>query len=176
MGSTWADSEEIRGDRMKTSILKKIFIALLAAVIAASCAYGGEEFLADPAVEPSEFRGLAGQQPLSSIPEMVEQYRDDVGRSITCSRKNDDMSFGDAALSSIEYVFVDDKLSMISLVAKGKKNEDALFGEAVAMFGQATVQTGGDHLWRFTNVAVMFSREPDEQSVLFYKYIGFLNK
>jgi hypothetical protein len=107
---------------------------------------------------------------------MVEIYRDDDGSSTICSRKNDDLSFGDAALSSIEYIFLDDKLSMISLVAKGKKNEDALLGEAVATFGQATTQTGADFLWRFTDVAVMFSREPGEQSVLFYKYMGFLSK
>jgi hypothetical protein len=157
-------------------VLKKLFIALLGVVIMSSYACGGEEFLADPAAEPSEFRALEWQQPLSSIPDMVELYRDEDGSSITCSRENDDLTFGDAALSSIEYVFVDDKLSMISLVAKGKKNEDALFGEAAAMFGQATVRTGDDYLWRFTDVAVMFSREPDEQSVLFYKYIGFLNK
>jgi hypothetical protein len=156
--------------------LKKIFIALLCVVLMPPCAYGGEEFLADPAAEPSEFRELEWQRPLSSIPDMVELYREDDGSSITCSRKNDDLSFGDAALSSIEYIFIDDKLSMISLVANGKKNEDALLGEAAAMFGQATVQTGEDYLWRFTNVAVMFSREPDEQSVLFYKYIGFMNK
>jgi hypothetical protein len=156
--------------------LKKIFIALFFAVLAVSCAYGGEEFLADPVAEPSEFRGLEWQRPLSSIPNMEEMYRDDDGSSITCSRKNDDLSFGDAPLSSIEYIFIDGKLSMISLVAKGKKNEDALLGEAVAVFGQATLQTGEDYMWRFTNVAVMFSREPGEQSVLFYKYIGFLNK
>ena len=155
--------------------LKKIFIAVLCVVLAAACADSGEEFLADPAAEPSEFRGLAWQQSLSSISDMVELYRDGDG-AITCSRKDDDLSFGDAALSSIEYIFVDDKLSTISLVAKGKKNEDALLGEAIAMFGRATVQSGEDHLWRFTDVAVMFSREPDEQSVLFYKYIGFLNK
>jgi hypothetical protein len=138
--------------------------------------YGGEEFLADPAAEPAEFRGLEWQRPISSIPDMVELYRDDDGSQITCSRKNDELSFGDASLSSIEYIFVRDKLSMISLVAKGQKDEDALLGEAVALFGQATVQTGGDYLWRFTNVAVMFSREPDDQSVLFYKYIGFMNR
>jgi hypothetical protein len=149
---------------------------LLGVVLAVSCAYGGEEFLADPAAEPSEFRELEWQRPLSSIPDMVELYREDDGSQITCSRKNDDLSFGDAALSSIEYIFVQDKLSMISLVAKGKKNEDALLGEAVALFGQATVHTGDDYIWRFTDVAVMFSREQDDQSVLFYKYIGFLNK
>jgi hypothetical protein len=156
--------------------VKKILIALLCVVLMPPLARGGEEFLADPAVEPSGFRGLEWQRSLSSIPDMTELYRDDDGSSITCSRKNDDLSFGDAALSSIEYIFVDDKLSMISLVAKGKKNEDALLGGAVAMFGRATVQTGEDYMWRFTNVAVMFSREPDEQSVLFYKYIGFMNK
>ena len=156
--------------------MKKIFFALLCAILAASRACGGEEFLADPAAEPTEFRGLQWQRTLSSIPDMVELYRDEDGSSITCSRKNDDLAFGDAALSLIEYIFIDGKLSMISLVAKGKKNEDALLGEASAMFGRATVQTGDDYLWRFTNVAVMFSREPDEQSVLFYKYIGFLNK
>ncbi|MDR1579326.1 MAG: hypothetical protein LBS35_03135 [Synergistaceae bacterium] len=154
----------------------KIFIALLCVALAASCARAGEEFLADPAMEPSKFRGLEWRRSLSSVPDMVELYRDDDGRSITCSRKNDDLSFGDAALSSIEYIFIDGKLSRISLVAKGKKNEDALLGEAAAMFGRATVQSGEDYLWRFTNVSVMFSREPNEQSVLFYKYIGFLNK
>jgi hypothetical protein len=151
-------------------------MALLCVVLAVSCACGGEEFLADPAAEPVEFRELEWQRPLSSILDMVELYRDDNGDQITCSRKNDDLSFGNAALSSIEYVFVRNKLSMISLVAKGKKNEDALLDEAVATFGRATTQTGDDHLWRFSNVAVMFSREPNEQSVLFYKYIGFLNK
>jgi hypothetical protein len=161
---------------MDADILKKIFIALFCVVLMQSRAYGGEEFLADPAAEPSEFRGLEWQRHLSSIPDMEELYREDDGSSITCSRKDDDLSFGDAPLSSIEYIFNDGKLSMISLVAKGKKNEDALLGEAVAMFGRATVQTGEDRLWRFTNVAVMFSREPDEQSVLFYKYIGFLNR
>jgi hypothetical protein len=160
---------------MEADILKKIFFALFCVILMSPCAHGGEEFLADPVAEPSEFRGLEWQQPLSSIPNMEELYREDDG-TITCSRKNDDLSLGDAALSSIEYIFIDGKLSMISLVAKGKKNEDALLGEAVAMFGRATVQTGEDYLWRFTNVAVMFSREPDEQSVLFYKYIGFLNK
>ena len=156
--------------------MKKIFIALLCVILAVSRVYGGEEFLADPAAEPTEFRKLKWQRRLSSIPDMVELYREDDGSAITCSRKNDDLSLGDAVLSSIEYIFVHDKLSMISLVAKGKKNEDALLDEAVAMFGRATTQIGEDFLWRFTNVAVMFSREPDEQSVLFYKYVGFLNK
>jgi hypothetical protein len=145
-------------------------------IFAVSCAYSGEEFLADPAAEPSEFRGLVWQRPLVSIPDMVELYREDDGSQITCSRKDDDLSFGDADLSSIEYIFVNGKLSMISLVAKGKKNEDALLAEAAAMFGQATTQAEDYYFWRFTDVSVMFSREPDEQSVLFYKYIGFLKK
>jgi hypothetical protein len=149
---------------------------LLCVVIAASCACGGEEFRADSAAEPAGFRELEWQRPLSSISDMVELYRDDDGSETICSRKNDDLSFGDAALSSIEYIFVRDKLSMISLVAKGKKNCDALLGEATAMFGRATVQSGDDRLWRFSNMAVTFSRESAEQSVLFYKYIGFLNK
>ena len=44
------------------------------------------------------------------------------------------------------------------------------------LFGGETVHTGDDYMWRFTNVMVMYSKEPDAQSVLFYKYIGFLNK
>jgi hypothetical protein len=65
---------------------------------------------------------------------------------------------------------------MVSVVAKGEKNEKALLEEARSIFGRETLHTGDDYMWRFTNVAVMYSKEPDEQSVLFYKYIGFLNR
>jgi hypothetical protein len=96
---------------------------------------------------------------------------------VYCSRKGDEMKMGDAELASVEYIFVGGKLSKVAVTAKGKKNEDALLAEAKNMFGQETVHSGDDYMWRFTDVAVMFSKEPSlEQSVLFFHYIGFLRK
>jgi hypothetical protein len=149
-----------------------VFFAAIALAFAAG--YCGEEYLADPDAEPSGFRGVAWQQSLDSAPDMVEIYREPDGSEITCRRKGEPLTFGEAKLSSVEYVFIDRKLSMVSVVVNGRREEDALLREALELFGRETLQRGGDYIWRFNDVAVMFSREPDEQSVLFYKYIGFL--
>jgi hypothetical protein len=158
--------------------LKKIFAVVILISLLASAAFAGEEYMADTDYEPYDFRGIKWQENLGSLKDMEELYKDDEAgwSQITCARKGEDLTFGRAALDSIEYIFVDRKLSMISVVAKGRKNQDDLLAEAKSAFGRETVNAGDDYIWRFTNVAVMYSREPDDQSVLFYKYIGFMNK
>jgi hypothetical protein len=158
--------------------MKRMIIAVLAAAFAlAACpaaSRAGEEYMADPAAEPADFRGVRWQAPLSDLGDMEEQYREEDGSQITCRRKDEDLTFGGAKLDSIEYIFVNGRLSMVAVVAKERANEDALLREAMDLFGQETTRAGEDYLWRFTDVSVMFSREQDEQSVLFYQYIGFM--
>ena len=152
--------------------MRKIVLALAIYLLAVLTAWAGEEYLADPEAEPSGFRELKWGQSIASIPGMVELYRDDEAKEVSCSRKDDDLTFGGAKLAMIEYIFYDDGLARVAVVAKGQENEDALLREARRLFGRETVQNGDDSLWRFTNVAVMFSREPSmEQSVLFYQRI-----
>ncbi|MDR3280844.1 MAG: hypothetical protein LBT23_10060 [Synergistaceae bacterium] len=157
--------------------MKKIICFLLLSLLPqVSFAYAGEEYMADPGAEPADFRGIKWQQALIGLPDMVEQYREEDGSRITCRRKNEDLTFGSAELDNIEYIFVDGKLSMVAVVAKGDKNKAALLDSAHEMFGRETLLNGDDYMWRFTDVAIMFSPEPDDQSVLFYQYIGFLKR
>jgi hypothetical protein len=157
-------------------MLKKIFLAVAIYLCLVSISSAGEEYMADTSFEPADFRGVKWQESLDRVIGMEELYRADDGTQITCSRAGEDLTFGGAELASVEYIFVDRKLSMVSVVAKGEKNEHALLEEARSIFGRETLNAGDDYIWRFTNVAIMYSKEPDEQSVLFYKYIGFLNK
>jgi len=156
-------------------MLKKIIRALaLFLLLTPSGVFAGEEYMADPAIEPADFRGIKWQQKLDGLTGMTEQYREEDGSQITCRRDGEDLTFGGAQLEYIEYIFVDGKLSMVSVAAKGAADEAALLAEARELFGTETVHKGDDYMWRFTDVAVMFSKEPDGQSVLFYQYIGFL--
>ena len=156
--------------------MRKIIPIVMLFLLFAAMAPAGEEYLADTDFEPLEFRGVRWQERLDAISGMEELYREEDGSEITCSRKGEDLRFGRAELASIEYIFVDGKLSRISVIAKGEKNQKALLDEAKSMFGKETLNVGEDYMWRFTDVMVMYSVEPDEQSVLFYRYIGFLNK
>ncbi|MDR3076904.1 MAG: hypothetical protein LBU26_06350 [Synergistaceae bacterium] len=157
-------------------MLKKIIPAFLLFILFASSALAGEEYMADTDYEPLEFRGIKWQESLDNVRGMEELNREEDGIEITCSRKGEDLRFGRAELSSVEYVFINRKLSMVSVVVSGDKNQNALLSEAKSMFGQETIHAGDDYMWRFTNVMVMYSKEQNDQSVLFYKYIGFLNK
>jgi hypothetical protein len=158
--------------------MKKLVSLLLISVsilfYGAVSVHAGEEYMADIAMEPADFRGIKWQQPLNTLTGMEELYRDDESRQIACVRIGEDMTFGGARLSSVEYVFVDGKLSTVSVVVKGVKEAKSLLEEAKALYGKESVKNGGDYYWRFTDVAVMFSEEPDDQSVLFYQYIGFV--
>jgi hypothetical protein len=158
--------------------MKKFAVSLLISVFAwalsAAGGRAGEEYMADTAMEPADFRGIKWQQRLDSLTDMEELYRDDESREIACSRKGENMTFGGAKLSSVEYIFFDGRLSNVSVVVKGENEAKALLEEAKALYGKETVKNGGDYYWRFTDVAVMFSKEPEDQSVLFYQYIGFM--
>jgi hypothetical protein len=63
---------------------------------------------------------------------------------------------------------------MVVIEARGKANMDALLREAAGMFGHETVRSGEDYLWRFDDVAVVYSVELEDQASLLYQYIGFL--
>lgn len=138
--------------------------------------FTGEEYLADTAFEPTEFRGIKWQESLDNLSDMEELYNEDGGLEIACARKGEKMSFGGAELASVEYVFVERRLSTVSVIVKGAKNKKALLAEAKSLFGHETLRSDPDYMWRFTNLMVMYSEEPDDKGVLFYKYIGFLNK
>jgi hypothetical protein len=142
----------------------------------ASRALAGEEYMADVGLEPMEFRGVKWQQSLDSVKGMEELFSEDDGAEIICKRSGEEMSFGGTELESVEYIFIDRKLSMVSVVTQGAKNQDALLAEAKSLFGEETLHSGDDYIWRFTNVSVMYSKEPEERAVIFYKYIGFMNK
>lgn len=158
--------------------MKKVVLCLLISVFAwmfaAADGRAGEEYMADTAMEPADFRGIKWQQPLDSLTDMEELYRDDESREIACARKGEDMTFGGARLSSVEYIFVNGKLSNVAVVVKGDKEAKSLLEEAHALYGRETLKNGDDYYWRFTDVSVMFSKEPGDQSVLFYQYIGFM--
>ena len=154
--------------------MKKIIPVAVLFLMFAAMAPAGEEYLADTDFEPLDFRGIKWQESLVGISGMEELYREDDGSQITCSRKGDELRLGSAELASIEYIFVGGKLSMVSVIVEGEENQKALRDEAKSMFGKETVKSGDDYMWRFTDVMVMYSEEFDEQSVLFYRYIGFL--
>jgi hypothetical protein len=156
--------------KLVSFILMPIFVW----AFSASVGHAGEEYMADTAMEPADFRGIKWQQPLDSLTDMEELYRDDEAGEIACSRKGDDMTFGGARLSSVEYVFFDGRLSNVAVVVKGEHEAKSLLEEARALYGRETLKNGDDYFWKFTDVSVMFSKEPDDQSVLFYQYIGFM--
>ena len=156
---------------MKKNILFAVLFLLFAAIASA-----GEEYLADTDFEPPDFRGVKWQERLEAISGMEELYREDDGSQITCSRKGDDLWLGSVELASIEYIFLEGKLSAVAVVTKGKENQKALLDEAKSMYGKETLEMGDTYMWRFTNVMVMYSEEPDDQSVLYYRYIGFMNQ
>jgi hypothetical protein len=131
-----------------------------------------EEYLADPALEPSDFMGIGWGQDVSTVADLVETYRSEEGDMAVYVRSADVKIFGGVTLDSIEYTFIQDKLRRGALTAKGKEAEDALLHEAASVYGRETARVGEDYIWRFTDVNVMFSREPHlDQSVLFYIYL-----
>ncbi|MDR1508210.1 MAG: hypothetical protein LBS53_01065 [Synergistaceae bacterium] len=155
-------------------LVSSLVISVFILAFPATAGQAGEEYMADTAMEPADFRGIKWQQPLSSLTDMEELYRDDEAGEIACSRQGEDMTFGGASLSSVEYIFFDGRLSNVSVVVKGAKEAKSLLEEARALYGRETLKNGDDYYWRFTDVAVMFSKEPGDQSVLFYQYIGFM--
>ncbi|MDR2779615.1 MAG: hypothetical protein LBB28_00655 [Synergistaceae bacterium] len=159
---------------MKKFVFSLLMISALLWTFPIASGHAGEEYMADTALEPADFRGIKWQQRLDSLTGMEELYRDDESHQIACYRKGEDMTFGGARLSSIEYIFVDGKLSNVSVVVKGENEAKSLLEEASALYGKETVKNADDYYWRFTDVAVMFSKEPGDQSVLFYQYIGFM--
>jgi hypothetical protein len=151
--------------------LRKFFLAIfLVSYFAVSC-FGGEEYLADQSAEPLDFRGVKWGQSAKTLSGLKELYRADDENLVSYSRKGEDMNFGAAKINLVEYVFVNDRLSRVAVTAKGA-NEDVLLREAAAIYGRETAKIGEDYIWRFTNVSIMFSREPGMgQSVLYYMYI-----
>ena len=156
--------------------MKKIIPFAMLILLLAAFASADEGYVVDNDFEPLDFRGIKWLENLDDIRGMKVLYREDDGSETICSRKGDDLRLGGAELSSIEYIFLDGKLSAVSVVAEGEQNQEALLDEAKSMFGRETVNAGDDFMWRFKDVMVMYSKELEEQSVLFYKHIGFLNK
>jgi hypothetical protein len=153
-------------------VVKKIFLAVLLTLMTAGSCMAAEERLTDPEAEPADFRGLKWGQEMSTISDLVETYRQEDGSEVICKRNGDDLTYGAARLHAIEYVFIDGKLSRVSMIAKGEADEKALLDEAKAIYGDETLEMDGDYIWRFTEVRVMFSKEPSMgQSVLFYAYM-----
>jgi hypothetical protein len=148
-------------------VLKKILqIILLLLATAEICL--AEENLADPDLEPYDFRGIKWGQNLNTVEGMVEIYRGSDGKSAAYVR-SEDLTFGEAKLDSIEYNFVEGKLATVSVTAKGEKNEKALLTEALNIYGPQTFNVGGDYMWVFSYINIMYSREEDfGQSALFY--------
>ncbi|MDR3355507.1 MAG: hypothetical protein LBO21_10740 [Synergistaceae bacterium] len=150
---------------------RKILLIVLAVFLTAleGCA---EEYLADPVLEPQDFMGVKWGQDVSSVAGLSETYRSEDGDMAVYIRSDDVKLFGRVKLDSIEYVFVRNKLTRGSLIAKGPYNEAALLKEALNTYGKETARVGDDYMWRFTDANVMFSSEPQlEQSVLFYTYL-----
>ena len=131
-----------------------------------------EEYLADPVLEPQDFMGIKWGQDVGSVAGLSETYRSEDGDMAIYVRSDDVKLFGRVILDSIEYVFVRNKLTRGSFIAKGSSNEAALMKEALNIYGRETARIGDDYMWRFTDANVMFSSEPQfEQSVLFYMYL-----
>ena len=155
--------------------MKKIIPVAVLFLLFAAMASAGEEYLADTDFEPLDFRGIKWQESLDGISGMNELYREDDGSQVICSREGDELRLGSAELASIEYIFWDGKLSEAAVAAVGEENRKALLDEAKSMYGRETLKMGDTYMWRFTNVMVMYGEEPNDQSVLYYRYIGFLN-
>jgi hypothetical protein len=152
-------------------MVRKILYAILA-VLMAVIEVGAEEYLADPIMEPQDFMGIKWGQDVGSVPDLVETYRSEDGDMAIYMRSDDVKLFGRVNLDSIEYVFVRNKLTRGSFVAKGDENEAALLREALDVYGKETARMGDDYMWRFTDTSVMFSSEPQfEQSALFFIYL-----
>ena len=134
---------------LKKIIPVVIIVMCIVAFFAIRSFTGEEEYMADTAFEPTEFRGIKWQESLDDLSEMEELYNEDGGLEIA---------------------------STVSVIVKGDKNKKALLAEAKSLFGQETIRSDPDYMWRFTNVMVMYSEEPGDKGLLFYKYIGFLNK
>jgi hypothetical protein len=155
-------------------LIASVVISVFILAFPAAALQAGEEYMADTAMEPADFRGIKWQQPLDTLTDMEELYRDDESGEIACSRRGEDMTFGGARLSSVEYIFIRGKLSNVAVVVKGGEESKSLLEEAKALYGRESVRNGDDYYWKFTDVSVMFSKEPGDQSVLFYQYIGFM--
>ena len=127
---------------------------------------------ADMSKEPRDFRGIRWGQDVSTLPDMVLRHNDVMSATSFYTKKNEDLDFGKAKLEEIEYVFVNDNLSKVTLVTRGAENERALLEEARRLFGEETLEMEENSVWRFQDVAVFYMRESEtEQAVLYFRYL-----
>lgn len=85
--------------------------------------------------EPAEFRGIKWGEPFSVHGgEMTLLGEDERGKKWYV-RKNDKMSFGEAELRQLVYVYADGQFLRVNMETSGARNRDALMNAFVSEFG-----------------------------------------
>lgn len=147
---------------------RNIYRALGVVLVFFSAAFSA--LAADLSKEPKDFRGIRWGQSVDSLSGMQLQYGDDATGIYT--KKDDELTYGDANLEKIEYVFINGNLFRVSLIAKGYDNGKNMLDEARREFGTETAKTDGQAVWKFADTAVFFMVEEElDQCVLFYRYM-----
>jgi hypothetical protein len=151
--------------------MKRPIGILLVALLLLSMRADAFEYNADPAKEPTGFRGIEWGQDIATLADMEPRGVKDNGRSQIYARKSDLMIFGGVELDTLLYAFGDGKFSEALLAANGELNGLSLFAAAAALYGKTGPFAGGEYYWFFPRVTISYSySERDQLAILHYTY------
>lgn len=140
--------------------MKRIFFAVLLTLVFAGCANATSALLmkeADPAKEPTNFRGIKWGAAINSIPGMEELPGGEKNVKAYI-RINDKMSIGDARLEHVIYFFTNGKFDGVAIKATGKENASAILATLESAYGEDSFYNvaKGTHNWYFPTLTVTY--------------------
>lgn len=83
------------------------------------------------------------------------------------TRENDLMQIGDARLSSICYVFKNNRFSEVMVQINGNYNSDAALRWLINSYGSYDYVDGSGYFWFFPDVAVLYGEDGDNALLIY---------
>jgi hypothetical protein len=140
----------------KLPIIFLVIICLCLFVILPALAYPNE---------PNGFRNIPWGTPKSQISGLFDCNSE----GTSCSRINDNMTFGNASIYMIRYHFYKNMLESVSLTTKNRADSQALFNNLQANYGPGTKDEKqiGQYNWRGGTTLIDFVWNADGSAYVF---------
>jgi len=146
-------------------MIRTVLSLLVSILFIASCAtHTANTALQTHEVKVDGFRGIEWDTPLEQIGWGMDLAGKNMARGIEWySRKDEDLSIGEARMESIHYVFYQDLFSRVSMVARGGDNYKSLRDHFIAKYGEAGGATENSYTWNLEKTRIMFGYNPSTE-------------
>lgn len=120
--------------------------------------------------EPSGFGGMVWGQSPDGVEGLVRERvlpGNDPGDAVYYTVKDDPMRLGDAVLSSVIYVFREDRFKEVMIQIDGSRNLDAAIRWLVESYGVYDHVDGSGYFWFFPSVTILYSEDGTKALLLY---------